>query len=206
MYDDKFFSAKKSKKNNNIKKEHDSIYDNSNKAKSEKKINKNSIFGRCSVLSKKTRDYYNSEIKTKPRSNLVTSQVSLTQTNPAKYNLDLEDLLHRDGKPKISNSLSSSEAKYSQQNLSSLMNLSECCFPVPNLDDFETKVKFFILEKLPNLLKNIQPIEVSKMVLVLSTILISNRIPKRKIKFNKIEKTVLKIMILKGLKKEISSK
>ena len=173
MNDDKFGSAKKSQKNNDIKERTNSIYDNLNKTKSEKKMNRkdqNLIFGRCSLLPKKYQDFHNSENKTKPRINLLKSQKSFTKKNSGKYNLDLEDLLHTNIKPKTCNSLSSSEAKYSQQNLSSLMNLSECCFPVPNLDDFETQVKFFILEKLPNLLKNIQPLEVSKVVLILSLI------------------------------------
>ena len=163
-------------------------------------------FERSSLFPKKSQDYIVSTDNTKKKIEIPNSQVSFLQKNSEKYNLNLEDLFHGSQKQNICKSLSSSEAKYSQQNLSSLMNLSECCFPEPNLDDFETKVKFFALEKLPKLFENIQPSEISKVVLIMSTILISNRIPKKKLKLNRKQKTIIKHMIKNGLGKEISSK
>jgi hypothetical protein len=87
--------------------------------------------------------------------------------------------------------------------LASLIELSSC-FPDQDPSDFEVKLKFFTQVKLPFLYIDIQPKEISKLLLILSNIIMSNALPKTKFKLVTREKEILSDIVLMKLRKTLN--
>lgn len=125
------------------------------------------------------------------------------QKNNCKYYL--RDQLEND-KEETYKSISSSEDNFSRPNLSSLEDWPISYFPENRANDTQSKMKRFVCQKLPFLVKKLQPGQVSKLLLILSEIAASSRVPRGTLKLDKREKAVLIQFMFSGFGQILSER
>ena len=152
----------------------------------------------CGIFTYKGLQHFTSDMGQSKNTN---KKITLSARKPKKQKKRYSRIRHIFEK-KMDHSFSQSE-KSEHPGLSSLLELSHC-FPQSHPTDFEIKMRFFIQHKLPFLLLDIQPKEIYKLLTILSSIIVSNKIPQKCFHLLQKEKEILTNLVLKKLRKTIN--